>query len=61
MKYRVYFSEWVEKHYYVDIEADSGNSALKIVDSGRHIHLPIFEDTKMEDQRKWEAEEYEEL
>ena len=61
MRYRVYFAEWVKKFYYVDVDATSSNEAMKLVDYGRHIHLPIHLDTNMGDVKEREAIEYEEL
>ena len=58
-KYRVYFTEVTKKYYYVDIEAEEAASAVKKVESGRYITLPIHKDELAEDYTDIEVEEFE--
>jgi len=60
-KYRVYFAEIKKEYLYMDIEEENGESAMRKINSGRSIHIPAYEDEKMEPECFREAEEYEEL
>lgn len=60
-KFRVYFSKSHKTYYYVDVPANDSDEAMKIVDSGRHIIYPVYEDKMSECHTDIEAEEYDEL